>query len=291
MPSFKSLLNDTASSVELALSEMLEKQGDNLMSDPIRYAVLGGGKRLRAFLVIHSCNIFDVQKEIATQAAMAIECLHAYSLVHDDLPCMDDDALRRGKPAVHVMWNEAIAILTGDALQTLAFELIACLPKADANRKIELLKKLAKASGMQGMVLGQAQDIQAEKSERSLNLDDISSLQRNKTGALIEWSATAGAVLSDNSDKELLNYARSIGLAFQIQDDILDIEGDTILAGKRLQKDVTAGKATFVSLLGIENAKTRAKQLVEEAIQALSIYGDKAEPMRQVAKFIIERKL
>ena len=291
MPSFKSLLNDTASSVELALSEMLEKQGDNLMSDPIRHAVLGGGKRLRAFLVIHSCNIFDVQKEIATQAAMAIECLHAYSLVHDDLPCMDDDALRRGKPTVHVKWNEAIATLTGDALQTLAFELIACLPKADANRKIELLKKLAKASGMQGMVLGQAQDIQAEKSERSLNLDDISSLQRNKTGALIEWSAIAGAVLSDNSDKELLNYARSIGLAFQIQDDILDIEGDTILAGKRLQKDVSAGKATFVSLMGIENAKIRAKQLVEEAIEALSIYGDKAEPMRQVAKFIIERKL
>ena len=291
MPSFQSLLNDTASSVELALSEMLEKQGDNLMSNPIRHAVLGGGKRLRAFLVIHSCNIFDVQKETATQAAMAIECLHAYSLVHDDLPCMDDDALRRGKPTVHVKWNEAIATLTGDALQTLAFELIACLPRVDADRKIELLKKLAKASGMQGMVLGQAQDIQAEKSERNLNLDDISLLQRNKTGALIEWSAIAGAVLSDNSHKELLNYARSIGLAFQIHDDILDIEGDTILAGKRLQKDVSAGKATFVSLLGIENAKIRAKQLVEEAIEALSIYGDKAEPMRQVAKFIIERKL
>ena len=291
MPSFQSLLNDTASSVELALNEMLEKQGDNLMSDPIRHAVLGGGKRLRAFLVIHSCNIFDVQKETAIQSAMAIECLHTYSLVHDDLPCMDDDALRRGKPTVHVKWNEAIATLTGDALQTLAFELIACLPRVDADRKIELLKKLAKASGMQGMVLGQAQDIQAEKSERNLNLDDISLLQRNKTGALIEWSAIAGAVLSDNSHKELLNYARSIGLAFQIQDDILDIEGDTILAGKRLQKDVSAGKATFVSHLGIENAKIRAKQLVEEAIEALSIYGDKAEPMRQVAKFIIERKL
>jgi farnesyl diphosphate synthase len=291
MPSFQSLLNDTASSVELALNEMLEKQGNNLMSDPIKHAVLGGGKRLRAFLVIHSCNIFDVQKETAIQSAMAIECLHAYSLVHDDLPCMDDDALRRGKPTVHVKWNEAIATLTGDALQTLAFELIACLPRVDADRKIELLKKLAKASGMQGMVLGQAQDIQAEKSERNLNLDDISLLQRNKTGALIEWSAVAGAVLSDNCHKELLNYARSIGLAFQIQDDILDIEGDTILAGKRLQKDVSAGKATFVSLLGIENAKIRAKQLVEEAIEALSIYGDKAEPMRQVAKFIIERKL
>jgi len=291
MLNFNVQLNDTASIVEIALKEMLQKQGNDLMSAPIRHAVLNGGKRLRAFLVIHSCNIFEVQKDTAIQAAIAIECLHAYSLVHDDLPCMDDDELRRGKPTVHVKWDEATATLTGDALQALAFELIASLPHTDAIRTVELLKKLAKASGMQGMVLGQAQDIQAEKSERSLNLDDISSLQRNKTGALIEWSATAGAVLSDNNDKELLNYARSIGLAFQIQDDILDIEGDTILAGKRLQKDVNAGKATFVSLLGIENATTRAKQLVEEAIQALSIYGDKAEPMRQVAKFFIERKL
>ena len=291
MPSFQSLLNDTASSVELALSEMLEKQGDNLMSNPIRHAVLGGGKRLRAFLVIHSCNIFDVQKDTAIQAAIAIECLHAYSLVHDDLPCMDDDELRRGKPTVHVKWDEATATLTGDALQALAFELIASLPHTDAIRIVELLKKLAKASGMQGMVLGQAQDIQAEKSEVNLNINDITSLQQNKTGALIEWSAISGAILSNHDDRKLLDYAKSIGLAFQIQDDILDIEGDAVLAGKRLQKDVSAGKATFVSLLGIENAKLRAKELIEEAIDALSDYGVKAEPMRQVAKFIIERKM
>jgi len=291
MLNFNVQLNDTASIVEIALKEMLQKQGNDLMSAPIRHAVLNGGKRLRAFLVIHSCNIFEVQKDTAIQAAIAIECLHAYSLVHDDLPCMDDDELRRGKPTVHVKWDEATATLTGDALQALAFELIASLPHTDAIRIVELLKKLAKASGMQGMVLGQAQDIQAEKSKINLNINDITSLQQNKTGALIEWSAISGAILSNQDDGKLLDYAKSIGLAFQIQDDILDIEGDAVLAGKRLQKDVSAGKATFVSLLGIENAKLRAKELIEEAIDALSDYGDKAEPMRQVAKFIIERKM
>ncbi|MDA9911164.1 polyprenyl synthetase family protein [Amylibacter sp.] len=291
MLNFKVQLNDTASIVELALKEMLQKKGNGLMSAPVRHAVLNGGKRLRAFLVIHSCNIFDVQKDTAIQAAIAIECLHAYSLVHDDLPCMDDDELRRGKPTVHVKWDEATATLTGDALQALAFELIASLPHTDAIKIVELLKKLAKASGMQGMVLGQAQDIQAEKSEVNLNINDITSLQQNKTGALIEWSAMSGAILSNHDDRKLLDYAKSIGLAFQIQDDILDIEGNAVLAGKRLQKDVSAGKATFVSLLGIEGAKLRAKELIEEAIEALSDYGDKAEPMRQVAKFIIERKM
>ena len=291
MLNFNVQLNDTAAIVEIALKEMLQKQGNDLMSAPIRHAVLNGGKRLRAFLVIHSCNIFEVQKDTAIQAAIAIECLHAYSLVHDDLPCMDDDELRRGKPTVHVKWDEATATLTGDALQALAFELIASLPHTDAIRIVELLKKLAKASGMQGMVLGQAQDIQAEKSKVNLNINDITSLQQNKTGALIEWSAISGAILSNQDDGKLLDYAKSIGLAFQIQDDILDIEGDAVLAGKRLQKDVSAGKATFVSLLGIENAKLRAKELIEEAIDALSDYGDKAEPMRQVAKFIIERKM
>ena len=291
MLNFKAQLNDTASIVELALKEMLQKQGNDLMSAPVRHAVLNGGKRLRAFLVIHSCNIFEVQKDTAIQAAIAIECLHAYSLVHDDLPCMDDDELRRGKPTVHVKWDEATATLTGDALQALAFELIASLPNTDAIKIVELLKKLAKASGMQGMVLGQAQDIQAEKSKVNLNINDITSLQQNKTGALIEWSAISGAILSNHDDRKLLDYAKSIGLAFQIQDDILDIEGDAVLAGKRLQKDVSAGKATFVSLLGIEDARLRAKELIEEAIDALSDYGDKAEPMRQVAKFIIERKM
>ena len=291
MSNFQLSLIDTANSVEIALNEMLKKQGNGLMAAPVHHAVLNGGKRLRAFLTIHSSNIFGVHKETAIQAAMAIECQHAYSLVHDDLPCMDNDDLRRGKPTVHIKWDEATATLTGDALQALAFELIASLQNVDAYKIVELSKRLAKASGMQGMVLGQAQDIDAETSTKILSLEKITALQQNKTGALIEWASTSGAILAGQDDKKLLNYARLIGLAFQIQDDILDIEGDSLIAGKRLHKDINAGKATFVSHLGMDNAKIRAKELIDQAIDSLVSYGEKAEPMRQVAKFIIERKM
>ena len=291
MSNFQLSLIDTANSVEIALNEMLKKQGNGLMAAPVHHAVLNGGKRLRAFLTIHSSNIFGVRKETAIQAAMAIECQHAYSLVHDDLPCMDNDDLRRGKPTVHIKWDEATATLTGDALQALAFELIASLQNVDADKIVELSKRLAKASGMQGMVLGQAQDIDAETSTKILSLEKITALQQNKTGALIEWASTSGAILAGQDDKKLLNYARLIGLAFQIQDDILDIEGDSLIAGKRLHKDINAGKETFVSHLGMDNAKMRAKELIDQAIDSLVSYGDKAEPMRQVAKFIIERKM
>ena len=288
---FKLTLAETVVTVETALKNMLDTQGNGLMVDPMCHAVLNGGKRLRAFLTIYSSNIFDVPKDAALQASMAIECLHAYSLVHDDLPCMDDDDLRRGKPTIHVKWNEATAILTGDALQALAFELLANLPNTEAAKIVKLSRSLAQASGMQGMVLGQAQDIDAETSKNLLNLKDITILQQNKTGALIEWAATAGAILADRDEKPLMDYSKSIGLAFQIQDDILDIEGDAKVAGKRLQKDVNAGKVTFVSLLGMDKAKLRAKELVEQSIEALEIYGDKANPMRQVAQFIIHRNL
>ena len=288
---FKLTLAETVVTVETALKNMLDTQGNGLMVDPMCHAVLNGGKRLRAFLTIYSSNIFDVSKDAALQASMAIECLHAYSLVHDDLPCMDDDDLRRGKPTIHVKWNEATAILTGDALQALAFELLANLPNTEAAKIVKLSRSLAQASGMQGMVLGQAQDIDAETSKNLLNLKDITILQQNKTGALIEWAATAGAILAGRDEKPLKNYSKSIGLAFQIQDDILDIEGDAKVAGKRLQKDVNAGKVTFVSLLGMDKAKLRAKELVEQSIEALEIYGDKANPMRQVAQFIINRNL
>ncbi|MDE0765286.1 MAG: polyprenyl synthetase family protein [Amylibacter sp.] len=270
---------------------MLDTQGNGLMADPMRHAVLNGGKRLRAFLTIYSSNIFDVPKDAALQASMAIECLHAYSLVHDDLPCMDDDDLRRGKPTIHVKWNEATATLTGDALQALAFEILAKLPNTEAAKIVKLSYSLAQASGMQGMVLGQAQDIDAETSKKLLNLEDITILQQNKTGALIEWAATAGAILAGRDQKPLMDYSKSIGLAFQIQDDILDIEGDAKVAGKRLQKDANAGKVTFVSILGMDKAKLRAKELVEQSIEALEVYGNKADPMRQVAKFIIHRNL
>jgi len=288
---FKTTLAQTASAVEAVLDRALTAQANAIMVDPMRHAVLNGGKRLRAFLTVHSASIFDVPTDAALQAAAAIECLHAYSLVHDDLPCMDDDDLRRGEPTVHIKWDEATATLTGDALQSLAFELIADLPNTDATRIVTLTRNLARSSGMQGMVLGQAQDIAAETSSMPLTLDQITGLQENKTGALIEWSATAGAVLAGQDDSALRDYARAIGLAFQIQDDILDVEGDAELAGKRLQKDADAGKATFVSLLGMDAAKTRAQELVDQANDALNGYGPRADALRQVAQFIIQRNM
>ena len=204
---------------------------------------------------------------------------------------MDDDDLRRGQPTVHVKWDDATAVLTGDALQTLAFELLTNLPDVDPSNALKLIGGLAHASGMNGMVLGQAQDIAAETAQTPLTLEEITALQGNKTGALIEWSATAGPTMAGADVTALHHYAISIGLAFQIQDDILDVEGDAKLAGKRLQKDADAGKATFVSLLGMDAAKERANDLVVQACDALSPYGDRADPMRQVAQFIINRNM
>ena len=221
--------------------------------------------------------------------AAGIEALHAYSLVHDDLPCMDDDDLRRGRPTVHVKWDEGTAVLAGDALQALAFELCTRPEVGEAEIRAELALALAKASGAQGMVLGQALDIAAETAATPLTLDQITRLQAGKTGALIEWSACAGAVLARTDPAPLRQYAQALGLAFQIADDILDIEGDAEKAGKRLQKDADAGKATFVSLLGLDAAKSRAAELMENACAALDGYGPKAETLKQAARFVIAR--
>ncbi|MCP5075949.1 MAG: polyprenyl synthetase family protein [Rhodobacteraceae bacterium] len=258
----------------------------------MRYTTLNGGKRLRAFLVLHSAALFEVPAAAALRAAAAIECVHAYSLVHDDLPCMDDDDLRRGKPTVHVKWDEATAVLVGDALQTVAFEILADPSTSpDAGVRVQLIGSLARAAGARGMVLGQALDIAAETATDPLTLDRITDLQANKTGALIRWSAEAGAILG-RADTALLNrYATALGLAFQIQDDILDVEGDAKTAGKRLQKDAEAGKATFVSLLGLADAKSRAETLVSEACDVLAPYGSAADPLRQVARFVIQRNM
>lgn len=247
-----------------------------------------GGKRLRGFLVLESARLHGVDAGRAIWPATAIEALHAYSLVHDDLPCMDDDDLRRGRPTVHVKWNEGTAVLAGDALQTLAFELCARPEVGDAEIRADLTLTLAQASGAQGMVLGQALDIAAETSD-PLTLDQITRLQAGKTGALIEWSACAGARLAQADTTPLRQYAQALGLAFQIADDILDIEGDAEKAGKRLQKDADAGKATFVSLLGLEAAKTRAADLVDQACAALDGYGAGAETLKDAARFVIAR--
>ncbi|OYX44010.1 MAG: farnesyl-diphosphate synthase [Rhodobacterales bacterium 32-67-9] len=256
----------------------------------MRYA-LKGGKRLRAFLVLESAALHGIAAETAMPAAAAVEALHAYSLVHDDLPAMDDDDLRRGQPTLHVKWDEATAILAGDALQTLAFELLTDPALGAAERRIALVRALSLASGAEGMVLGQALDIAAETAPTPLTLEEITALQAGKTGALFAFAATSGAILADADPGPLARYARALGLAFQIADDILDVEGDPEKAGKKLGKDHAAGKATFVSLLGLSAAKARARDLVAEAEAALLPYGAAAEHLRDVARFVIAREM
>lgn len=250
-----------------------------------------GGKRLRAFLVVESAALFGISLEHSIWPATSIESLHAYSLVHDDLPCMDDDDLRRGLPTLHKKWDDATAVLAGDALQSLAFEL-TCHPKVSQNPLVraELALSLAKASGGAGMVYGQSLDIAAEKTQVPLSLDEIKLLQAGKTGALIKWSACAGARMAQEDVGPLADYSEALGLAFQIADDILDVEGDEATAGKRLNKDESAGKATFVSLLGLDGAKQAAQDLVKQAENALAPYGHKAESLKEAARFAIARK-
>lgn len=258
------------------------------VTEAMRYAVQGG-KRLRGFLVLESAALHGIAEETALDAAAAVECLHAYSLVHDDLPSMDNDALRRGLPTVHVKWDEATAVLAGDALQTFAFELLTLPEALPADRRLALVAGLAKASGAEGMVYGQALDIAAESAEAPLTLDEITRLQAGKTGALIRFSATAGAVMAGADPAPLGVYADAIGLAFQIADDLLDVEGDAQKAGKKLRKDAEAGKATFVSLLGVEAARARAEALVSEAASALTPYGAAAATLIDTARFTISR--
>lgn len=256
----------------------------------MRYA-LSGGKRLRAFLVRESARVCGADVGRSVQTACAIEALHAYSLVHDDLPCMDDDDLRRGQPTVHKKWDDATAVLCGDALHTLAFELVsdpAC--HDDALVRSNLALSLAQASGAAGMVYGQALDIAAETAQTPLNIQQITELQNGKTGALITWSATAGATLANADARPLKTYGDALGLAFQIADDILDVTSDAATLGKAAQKDADAGKATFVSLLGLDGAKSRAQTLVESALDALSVYGPDANNLRDTARFVIERR-
>jgi len=287
---FADRLRAVQAGVQAALDEALLDRAEVPVVHAMRYA-LQGGKRIRAFLVTESAALFGIPAAQAMPAAAAVEALHAYSLVHDDLPCMDDDDLRRGQPTVHVKWDEATAVLAGDALQTLAFELCCDPLLGPPDRRLALVRALARASGADGMVLGQALDIAAETAASPLTLADITALQAGKTGALIAFAAEAGAVLAGADRAPLAAYARALGLAFQIADDILDVEGDPAKAGKRLGKDAGAGKATFVSLLGLDAAKSRARDLIEEAETALLPYGAAAETLRQAARFVIAREM
>ncbi len=285
---FQDRLTTAQGAISDFLIDPMSDLGDDRVAEGMRYAT-NGGKRLRGFLAIESAALFDVQPSQALFAAGAIECVHAYSLVHDDLPAMDDDDLRRGQPTVHKKWDEATAILVGDALQTFAFELLARPEAGTEAQRLALIARLATASGAEGMVLGQAQDIAAETAGVPLTLDQITDLQRNKTGRLIEWAAEAGAILGNADPDPLRRYTSAIGLAFQIADDILDVEGDADTAGKALRKDADAGKATFVSLLGLEGAKARATGLVDDACAALEPYGEKAQSLAALARYIVER--
>lgn len=258
------------------------------LHDAMAYAV-NGGKRLRAFLVMESARLHGVSDDAALPVAAAVEALHAYSLVHDDLPAMDDDDLRRGQPTVHVKWTDATAILAGDALQTLAFQLLTDPRIGTPDAQVRLVSALAQASGAAGMVWGQALDIAAETAGTPLDLDAITELQGGKTGALIRFAATAGPVIAGDDPTALDRYAVALGLAFQIADDILDVTGDEAVTGKRVGKDAGAGKATFVSLLGLDGAQAEARRRVAMGTDALSHYGDAAGNLHDLARFVIER--
>lgn len=285
---FKDSLKAAAARVEAGFGQVFANYPDLPVAQGMAYAT-NGGKRLRAYLVLESARIHGV--EDALMPALAIEAIHAYSLVHDDLPSMDDDDLRRGLPTVHKKWDEGTAVLVGDALQTLGFELVLspdCHP--DPSVRVDLALSLSKAAGVQGMVLGQALDIAAETADQPLTLDEIIALQNGKTGALIRWSAEAGARLAQADTAPLAAYADALGLAFQIADDILDVTGDQAAMGKAVGKDADRGKATFVSLLGLDGAKSRAENLVEQACEALSPYGNNAQGLIEAARFVIARQ-
>lgn len=281
-------LDAVRAQVQAELDRAIDALPGGDLRDAMRYAVQGG-KRLRAFLVMESARLHGVADDAALPVAAAVEALHAYSLVHDDLPAMDDDDRRRGQPTVHVRWTEATAILAGDALQTLAFGLLADPRLGAAEGRVRLVAALAQASGAAGMVWGQALDIAAETAGTPLDLAAITELQGGKTGALIRFAATAGPLIAGDDAAALDRYAVALGLAFQIADDILDVTGDEAVTGKRVGKDAGAGKATFVSLLGLAPAQAEARRLVTVGTEALSQYGDRAGNLHDLARFVIER--
>ena len=277
---------------ELVKAKLTESIGNsNPVEKSMVYSAIAESKMVRAGLIFASSEInSSLEQDSVITLAAAIELMHTYSLIHDDLPCMDDDDLRRGLPTVHKKWNDATAVLVGDALQSLAFDLLSrpqC--STDPSIRIALIVGLAKAGGAQGMVLGQAQDIAAETAVVPLNLEQISTLQRYKTGALIEWSACAGAILAGEDTTPMQQYAQALGLAFQIVDDILDVEGSAGAVGKAVRKDKEAGKATFVSLLGLADAKAWALSLVNEACDAIAPFGRRAESLKAAAQFVVSR--
>jgi farnesyl diphosphate synthase len=261
--------------------------------EAMRYAAIGGGKRVRPLLVVSTAAMFGVDRACALNAGTAVEAIHVYSLIHDDLPCMDDDELRHGKPTLHRKFDEATAVLAGDALHALAFEILADpATHSDPFTRVELIKTLGQASGMNGMAGGQMMDMVADEEGVDYDLRAVTRLQQLKTGALLAASVEMGAILGKvppEGRAHLRAYARDIGLAFQIADDLLDVTGDEQVAGKALRKDEVQGKQTFVTLMGVDKAREQARALVDQAIAHLGSHGSKAEVLRALARFIVER--
>jgi len=293
---FGAALSFAAGSVERTMDRLLPKgaSGEARVFEAMRYSSLGGGKRLRGFFVLATATLFKVGALPALRTASAIEFVHAYSLIHDDLPAMDDDDLRRGKPSCHRQFDEATAILAGDALQALAFEVLAHEDThGDPAVRVALVAELAKAAGARGMVGGQMLDLLAEVEGADQSIGAITHLQRLKTGALISFSCTAGAILGkagDTARASLSAYAHDLGLAFQIADDLLDIEGNAAELGKTPGKDEAAGKATFVSTLGVERARAQAGMLARQAAAHLEPFGEAADLLRQATDFVVARR-
>ena len=259
--------------------------------EAMRYSATGGGKRVRPLLVVAGCDLFNVARERALRVALAVECIHVYSLIHDDLPCMDNDDLRRGKPTLHRAFDESTAILAGDSLHALAFEVLADeATHQDPFVRAELVLELARAAGPAGMAGGQMMDLSA--GGMTLDLAAVTRLQQLKTGALIGWCLEAAAIMGrvpPEGRTALRGYARDLGLAFQIADDLLDHQGNVERAGKRVGKDQAAGKETFVSLLGADRARQQAQALVDQAIDHLRGYGAEADLLREAARFAVGR--
>ena len=282
--------------IEGALDMLLPiEEGDEArLFAAMRHAALGGGKRMRGFLVLEGARQFTVARESALRVAAAIEMLHAYSLIHDDLPAMDDDDLRRGKPTCHIAFDEATAILAGDALQALAFQILSEEDThADPAVRCELVRCLARAAGARGMCGGQMLDILSETATQAHTEAEVGRLQMMKTGRLIEFSAEAGAMLGKAPAAQrhaLALYGREVGAAFQIADDLLDLTATPEETGKRTAKDAAAGKATLVALLGPERARSQAERLIEQATRHLDSFGDRANTLRMLAKYVLGRR-
>jgi farnesyl diphosphate synthase len=304
--SFKRSLDQVAAATEAMLERLLapapaagERLRPDRLLEAMRYASLGGGKRIRPFLVVETAKLFDVARRKALTVAAALECVHCYSLVHDDLPAMDNDDLRRGRPTVHKAFDEATAILAGDGLLTLAFDILS-RPQAHQNPsvRIQLISALARAAGVGGMAGGQMLDLVAEgrfATERrpQLDFDDVRTLQAMKTGALLQFACLSGALLGEADRKAraaLEHYGAAVGEAFQVSDDLLDIDGDAATVGKATGKDAVAHKATFVSLLGVDGARERLKKLVVKAEKAIAPFGKDGAVLKAAAHFIANRR-